>query len=208
VINAKFQSGIYAITDNVLNLEQKVEQCLKAGISLLQYRNKIANLQQKEKQAKQLLKLCQQYKVPFIINDDVVLAKKIGANGVHLGKTDATYQMARQQLGKQAIIGISCYNQLELALEAQQQGADYIAFGRFFPSNTKPNACLAPLEILQQASQKITIPIVAIGGITPQNGQLLVQHGAQLLAVVGGLFANQNQINQVKLYQTCFEENQ
>ncbi len=207
MINAKFKpTGLYAITDDSNHLEDKVENCLKAGISLLQYRNKSAHWAVKLQQAQRLLQLCQQYQTPLIINDDIQLAQYIHADGVHLGQEDMTYEKARQQLGQQKIIGVSCYDQLDYALTMQQKGADYIAFGRFFPSQTKPLAKAVTMDILESAQTKIHIPIVAIGGITPQNGHQLVQKGANLLAVVGGLFAHQNQFNQVQQYQTCFED--
>jgi len=115
-----------------------------------------------------------------------------GADGVHIGKDDAALSHARERLGQGAIIGVSCYNSLELAIEAEQQGADYVAFGAFFPSRTKPNATLATLELLATAKQKMHIPICAIGGIKLDNAASLVSSGTNMLAVISAVFAAQD----------------
>ena len=124
----------------------------------------------------------------FIVNDDITLAKQTKASGVHLGREDASVADAREQLGPQAIIGVSCYNELTRAETAQAQGADYIAFGRFFPSRTKPQAVQANPDLLREAKKKLHIPVVAIGGITPENGAALIAAGADALAVIEGVF--------------------
>jgi thiamine-phosphate pyrophosphorylase len=192
------QSGLYAITDNALILEKNflfvLEQALKTGVKLLQYRDKSQNKTLRFTQARQLQRLCHVYGVPLIINDDIALAKAVNADGVHLGKEDASLSQARQLLGEQAIIGISCYQSLEYAVAMQQQGASYVAFGRFFPSRTKPQALPAPFDLLSRARQQLSLPIVAIGGITVDNGPQLIKAGAQLLAVVHGIFAQPEQI--------------
>jgi thiamine-phosphate pyrophosphorylase len=124
----------------------------------------------------------------FIVNDDLDLAAAVGADGVHLGRDDAHPRRARHRLGRRALIGISCYNQLERAREAQALGADYAAFGRFFPSHTKPSAVQADPELLRRARREIDLPLVAIGGITPENAGFLLDAGADMLAVVDGVF--------------------
>ena len=134
------------------------------------------------------MSLCHDHGIPLIINDDVELAVAVGAHGVHLGKADSTVRSARKQLGAEAIIGVSCYNELERAVEAASEGADYVAFGRFFPSQSKPDTVTADPELLRQARQRLGIPVVAIGGITPENGQPLITAGAQLLAAIHGVF--------------------
>ena len=185
--------GLYAITDSQLIAEsdfiQIVEAALQGGVKVLQYRDKTHDQTKRIVQASALKTLCHQYAVPFIINDDIALARQIQADGVHLGKQDVTLQEARNQLGTEAIIGISCYNQLALAQQAVNNGADYVAFGRFFPSQTKPHAVPAPIDLLSQAHQQLSCPIVAIGGITPDNGRQLLQAGADSLAVIHGLFS-------------------
>lgn len=185
--------GLYAITqtDNksaevVIN---EVVAALKGGAVVVQYRDK--NPLDAIYLAGQLLKVCREYGVPFLINDDVELAVKVGADGVHLGREDGAIVEARKRLGAEAIIGVSCYNFIEQALDAQEQGATYVAFGRFFPSSSKPLAAPAELDTLRKARFLLDVPIVAIGGILPENGGQLLAAGAGLLAVIGGLFDKQ-----------------
>ncbi len=191
-------TGLYAITDRELadssgsSLEQQVSQALDGGIGMLQYRDKGDDQQRRIEESSALLQLCRQYRVPLIINDDPLLAAEIGADGVHLGGGDMDIQQARNTLGRGAIIGVSCYNRLELALDAQYDGADYVAFGRFFRSNTKPQALQADLDLLHSARPLLHIPIVAIGGITPENGAQLIDAGADMLAAIHGLFGQQD----------------
>jgi thiamine-phosphate pyrophosphorylase len=194
--------GVYAITDpHLLSddiLYDSVSQAIDAGISVLQYRNKTASYDLQLQQAERLNTLCQNNQVLFIINDSIKLAKQVSADGVHLGKEDNNISQAREQLGKKATIGISCYNQLQQAIEAEQYGADYIAFGRFFPSKTKPHATAADPQIITHAKQKISIPIVAIGGITEENASTVIEAGADSIAVINGIFAQENINNAVK----------
>ncbi len=200
--------GVYAITDENLlagpTLFSAVEEALGAGLALLQYRNKSADWQSKCAEATQLLHLCQRYNTPLLINDDVELCREIGAAGVHLGQADTKLVAARQRLGEQAIIGITCHSDLSLALRAQAAGADYVAFGRFFPSHTKPNAPQASIQVLQQAKAQLAIPIVAIGGINAENGQALVTAGADMLAVIHTLFASADVEAQAKALNALF----
>ncbi len=198
--------GLYAITQtehkSCDTVVREVEAALRGGAVVVQYRDK--QPLDADLLARQLLKLCQQYKVPLLINDDVDLAVRIGADGVHIGRDDGDIKRARQRLGEQAIIGVSCYDSVEHAQQAQNQGATYVAFGRFFPSSSKPLALPASLETLRLAKQVLTIPIVAIGGILPENGSLLLEAGADLLAVIGGLFDDQPELS-AKSYQSLFE---
>lgn len=188
--------GLYAITPTGINnteeLLHQVEQAILGGATLIQYRNKDNNPQYREREAHALLDLCHQHHRPLIINDDVTLTRTIGADGVHIGIDDMSISQARQQLGDDAIIGVSCYNNLELALQAADQGASYVAFGRFFPSKSKPDATLANIETLRQARQQIDLPIVTIGGITATNGKSLIDAGADMLAVIHGVFGKQD----------------
>ncbi len=182
--------GLYAITDSQLmagKLLEYVEAALDGGVTLLQYRDKSTDQARRLREAEALLGLCERYKTRLIINDDAELAARIGA-GVHLGQTDGPLTPARSLLGRQAIIGATCHSQLELAEQAAREGASYVAFGRFFNSTTKPGAPAASLELLDQARASLQLPICAIGGITLDNAAPLVSHGADLLAVVHGLF--------------------
>ena len=185
-------SGIYAITktenktaDQVL---VDVNEAIKGGISVLQYRDK--QPVDAVYLAGALKELCHAHNIPLIINDQPELAKHIGADGVHIGQEDSQLTYAREVLGNKVIIGVSCYDSVELAIQAQQLSADYVAFGRFFPSSSKPLAAPAHMTTLQQAKESIKVPIVAIGGILPDNGAELLTAGADLLAVIGGIFTD------------------
>lgn len=186
--------SLYAITDSQLMpgpaLAAGVAAALEGGCRLVQYRDKSSNQMQRLADARQLLELCQNFGATLIINDDVQLAKMAGAHGVHLGQEDGSPREARAILGPDAIIGVTCHASLTLAQQAVEQGADYVAFGRFFPSNTKPDAPPAPLTLLTEARNAFkSIPIVAIGGITLQNGASVLAAGADILAVSHSLFA-------------------
>ncbi|MCK5662073.1 MAG: thiamine phosphate synthase [Thiotrichaceae bacterium] len=188
--------GLYAITDNSLIKPEifinTVENAIIGGAKIIQYRDKSQNHALRLKQAQALRILCQKYKIPLIINDDIALAQQVQADGVHLGKDDTNIFTARAKLGDKAIIGVSCYNQLSLAQEAVKSGATYIAFGRFFSSNTKPKAVSCSVDLLRQARKLFNCPLVAIGGITPENGAELLAAGADCLAVIQGLFGQEN----------------
>lgn len=184
--------GLYAITDALLipndRLMAAVEQAILGGARLIQYRDKSHDAARRLAQAGALNELCQRHAVPLIINDDVELAAQVGAAGVHVGKDDPAFAIARACLGKNALIGVSCYDRLDLALDAARAGADYVAFGAFFPSPTKPTEIRASVALLRKARAALSVPIVAIGGITPDNAPLLLDVGADALAVVSGVF--------------------
>jgi len=182
--------GLYAVTDSQLlagKFLSYVEAALDGGVTLLQYRDKSGDETRRLREASELLKLCERYKTRLIINDDAEVAARLGV-GVHLGQTDGSLPDARALLGHKAIVGATCHAQLELADKAKADGATYVAFGRFFNSNTKPGAPTCSLEMLAQARKRIHLPIAVIGGITLENAAPLVAHGADLLAVVQGLF--------------------
>jgi thiamine-phosphate pyrophosphorylase len=184
-------SGLYAVTPewgDTGRLLQAVGLCLEGGVRWVQYRNKGGDVAQQHEQASELLALCRRFGARLIVNDNLRLADLIDADGVHLGKDDASVREARIILGPKKIIGVSCYNSLQQALEAEAAGADYVAFGSFFVSGTKPAAVAAPLPLLQEAKRQLTIPVVAIGGITPDNAGQLIEAGADALAVIAALF--------------------
>jgi thiamine-phosphate pyrophosphorylase len=185
-------AGLYAIADTQYlddaHLMPAVGKAIAGGARIVQYRDKKHGTTDRAQQAGELASLCRKHGALFIINDDVELAKQVQAAGVHLGREDASLAQARAQLGPMAIIGVSCYNDLARAVRAQAEGADYVAFGSFFPSRTKPQAVRAGLELLCEAKQKLHIPVVAIGGITPENGAHLLAAGADALAVIEGVF--------------------
>ena len=197
--------GLYAITqtdhksgDIIIN---EVAAAIKGGAAIVQYRDK--NPADAPFLGRELVRVCHQHEVPLIVNDDVELAARVGADGVHIGKEDGAIAEARKQLGDDAIIGVSCYDFVERALDAQEQGATYVAFGRFFPSSSKPLAAPAKINTLRKAKFLLDIPIVAIGGILPENGGQLLAAGANLLAVIGGIFDSQPE-QSARAYQALF----
>jgi thiamine-phosphate pyrophosphorylase len=183
--------GLYALTPDTANTDvllAQVEQALLGGAQLLQYRNKSTDTVLRHQQAEALLRICRRHNVPFIINDDVALACKIDADGVHLGRDDGDVRIARATLGPAKLLGASCYRDVGLAVLAHEQGADHVAFGSFFASSTKPGAVRASPGILSEARARLGIPVVAIGGITAANAGELIRAGATAVAVITALF--------------------
>lgn len=202
-------SGIYAITPDLTdttNLVMLTQQVLTGGVQLVQYRNKTADNILKLEQATLLSYLCQKFNTPLIINDDLDLAIKVDADGVHLGMHDITVTEARRRLGPGKIIGASCYNQLRYAIEAENQGADYAAFGAFFVSITKPGAVSASTSLLCKAKQYLQIPVVAIGGIDSENIAELIYKGADAVAVSRSLFNSANIQFEAKRLSCIFKQ--
>lgn len=180
--------GLYAITNGPrADLLDAAAQALAGGARLLQYRDKTLDHARRHAEASALQQLCRTYGAALIVNDDVALAQAIHADGVHLGREDGELASARAALGSAAIIGVSCYDSLDRARTAAAAGANYIAFGAFFPSPTKPHAPRAMPELLRQ-SATLGVPRVAIGGITPDNAPSLVEAGADFLAVISAIF--------------------
>ncbi|WP_069862096.1 thiamine phosphate synthase [Pseudomonas citronellolis] len=185
--------GLYAITDSKLLADGRllpyVEAALRGGARLLQYRDKSADESRRLREAEALRELCERHGATLIINDDAELAARLGVS-VHLGQTDGSLAAARALLGRQAIIGATCHGSLQLADQAVTEGADYVAFGRFFQSLTKPGASEASPELLEQARARFAnVPLVAIGGVSLDNAPELIGRGADLLAVINALFA-------------------
>jgi thiamine-phosphate pyrophosphorylase len=192
-VNPHRLRGLYAITDEKLIPESAftiaIEQALSGGATIIQYRDKSANTGKRLEQATALRTLCTAYNARLIINDDIDLAKTVAADGVHLGEDDVSIEQARLVLGHDAIIGISCYNQIKPALDAQSAGADYVAFGAIFSSPTKPSARQASCELITSAKAQLDIPVCAIGGIEKSNVKSVIDAGADMAAVISGLFA-------------------
>jgi thiamine-phosphate pyrophosphorylase len=200
--------GLYAVTpdatDDPSRLAKQVAQAIEGGAKLIQFRDKRSTAPRRLRQAEALLAICRPAGIPLIINDDLALAHATGADGVHLGRDDADPRHARERLGDGAIIGVSCYNDFRLAAIAEQADASYVAFGSFFPSTTKPLAIRADPGLLIEARQRLRVPPVAIGGITPQNGSLLIMAGARMLAVVTGVFAQPDIAAAARAYSNLF----
>ncbi len=208
MINKSRIAGLYAIADTQYlddaRLLPAVGEAIAGGARVIQYRDKKHAAADRLRQVKELATLCRRLGVLFIVNDDVALAKESRADGVHLGREDAGLAQARALLGPQAIIGVSCYNKLARAEAAEKQGVDYVAFGRFFPSRTKPQAVQARLDLLREAKKKLRIPVVAIGGITPENGVSLIAAGADALAVIEGVFGQTDVRGAAECYARLF----
>ena len=199
--------GLYAITpdeSDTRRLLARIEPVLASGAALLQYRNKTADVGLRLEQALALQQLCGPYGVPLIVNDDVALAKAIAASGVHLGAQDGDIPAARAILGNTAIIGVSCYADSERAKALASAGADYLAFGAFAPTTTKPDAGRADPGLLHDA-KRYGVPLVAIGGIRPQNVRALRDAGADLIAVISGLWDARNPGVAAREYIDAFE---
>ena len=184
--------GLYAITDSQLLADGRllpyVEAALRGGARLLQYRDKSTDAARRLREAEALAELCLRHGAQLIINDDLELATKLGV-GVHLGQEDGSLAAARALLGRAPIVGATCHASLALAEQARQEGASYIAFGRFFNSQTKPGAPAASPELLEQARTQFRLPIIAIGGVTLDNAPQLIARGASMVAVIHALFA-------------------
>jgi thiamine-phosphate pyrophosphorylase len=179
--------GLYAVTGAGDALARDVAAAVRGGAVAVQYRDKGSSRAHRLRTALGLGKLCRDSGVVFIVNDDIELALAAHADGVHLGRDDAPLAAARARLGER-IIGVSCYGSLESALAAQAAGADYVAFGSFFASSTKPAAARASIDLLREARARLHVPIVAIGGVTPENGAALIEAGADCLAAISGVF--------------------
>ncbi len=202
---AALRRGLYLITPDELDQTRLLTRVrpLLAHVSCLQYRNKRATGAQRHRQVESLLRMCREAGTPLIVNDDAGLAAATGADGVHLGEHDGTIAQARTLLGSDSIIGMSCYDDAARARRAAAEGADYIAFGAFFASATKPLARRASIGLLRQADP-LHIPQVAIGGITPDNARTLIAAGADLIAVISGVFDAPDPLAAARAYAACF----
>lgn len=185
--------GLYVITDTVQftrdALVRAVADTIAGGARIVQYRDKSDDSERRLTEASALRSLTLEHDVLFLINDDLDLAEAVAADGVHLGREDGAIDAARARLGSEAVIGASCYNSFELALDAEQAGADYVAFGSFFSSSTKPEAVPAGLELLTRAKQELSVPVCGIGGITKETAPVLITAGADMLAVISAVFS-------------------
>ena len=207
-------TGLYALTpdDNLLpRLSALVESALKGGVKWVQYRNKIAPAPLRRAQAAELLRICRAHGAKLIVNDDIWLAIEIGADGAHLGRQDlpgGSLITAREALGAKRILGVSCYDDLARAEVAVDAGADYIALGSVFASQTKPAATQASLDLVTAAKQRFTqTAVVAIGGITVRNAPQAIDAGADMIAVLTDLFDAMDIKKQTEKFQKLFQGN-
>lgn len=194
--------GLYAITDEYLTpyeeIESYVRKAIKGGARVVQLRDKTRSDEELYGVAMKIKKICQKHKTLFVLDDRVVLAKAIKADGVHIGGDDTPIEVARKILGRKKIIGVSCYGDIQRAREAVEKGADYVAFGAFFVSKTKPHAKVVDKSVLS-AAKKLGVPVCAIGGIDATNAKELVEAGADMISVISSLWSGDVVSNAKKL---------
>jgi thiamine-phosphate pyrophosphorylase len=201
-------NGLYALTPEGIDpglLLEKVEVALEAGLRLLQLRDKSNTRDERVRRARPLVDACGRFGATVIVNDDPALAAELGAHGVHLGREDGSIEGARRLLGANALIGVSCYDELDRALRLRAEGADYVAFGSFFASSVKPGAVRPSVDLLRQARAKLDCPIVAIGGITLATAALVRDAGADAVAIITDLFSAPDIGARVRDYGLLFE---
>lgn len=200
-------AGLYAVTpdeSDTASLLARTDALLAAGTRLLQYRNKTAPSALRLEQARALRALCSRYGARLIVNDSVDLALAVGADGVHLGRADGSVAEARARVGPSGLVGASCYDRFELATRAIADGADHVAFGSVYPSAVKPDAVHAPLELIRRARRELPVPVVAIGGITPENAAPVIEAGAHALAAISALYGAAEPAAVVRAYARLF----
>lgn len=200
---------IYAISDDILMPEnlalEYAREILECGVKFFQFRSKKAV--KNENLASEILNLCEKFGAKFIVNDDVKFAKKIGAKAVHLGKDDENIKEAFEILGKDAYVGVSCYNDINLAINAAKNGASYVAFGSVFTSLTKPNAPKCGLEVVKEAKQILNLPICVIGGINETNIGSLSHAKPDLIAIISAIYKDGNIKENIKNLQKIIKAN-
>lgn len=198
---------IYAISDDILMPEnlalEYAKEILECGVKFFQFRSKKAV--KNEKLASEILNLCEKFGAKFIVNDDVKFAKKIGAKAVHLGKDDENIKEAFEILGKDVYVGVSCYNDINLAINAAKNGASYVAFGSVFISPTKPNAPKCGFEVVKEAKQILNLPVCVIGGINETNIGSLSHAKPDLIAVISAIYKDSNIKENIKNLQNIIK---
>ncbi len=183
--------GLYLVTPDWDDTDRLIDitgKALDAGAALVQYRHKTATDSLRHEQASALLALCRRHKVAFIINDHLTLCEAIDADGLHVGGTDSPVAQVRAQLGSGKIIGASCYGDLQLAADAAEAGASYVAFGGFYPSRVKKYDVTTPVDIISRAKRKLSVPVCVIGGMTPENAAPLIGEGSDMVAAISSVY--------------------
>ena len=207
-MRARRLAGLYAVTPDLADTDElvaRVEAAMIGGASAIQYRNKIANAALRHRQAEALALVARKHRVLLVINDDPALCHAVDADGVHVGREDGGVEAARSIVGPARIVGASCYDDFSLAQRAVAEGADYVAFGSFFPSTVKPGACRADVSLLRRAGT-LGVPIVAIGGINAMNVGGLVRGGADAAAVISAVFDAENVTIAARAIAAAFEQ--
>lgn len=204
------ERGLYVITDcqrlGFKEVLARTEAILQAGVAAIQYRDKDASTNTRISRAGELHNLCKKYHTPLIINDDIEACLASGAEGLHIGSEDTDCRQARDRLMSATILGVSCYNSLDRARTAHSEGADYLAFGAFFPTDSKEQTVPATTELLRNAKATLDLPVAAIGGITPENCLPLLEAGADLLAIIGAAYQADDPGAVVRRFNKLFEE--
>ncbi len=199
--------GLYLVTpdwDDTEALIKATEIALTVGVGLLQYRHKTASGELRLEQASALLKLCRQHNVPFIVNDHIDLCIALDGDGIHVGGTDASVAVVRTLIGKDKILGASCYGDFALAEQAQIAGASYVAFGGFYPSRVKKYEVSTPASIVSKAKSELTVPVCVIGGMTPENAKPLVKEGADMVAAISSVYSAADIATAVREFAALF----
>lgn len=206
---SKRLEGLYVISDDVLTpkntILKNIEEVLKAGASIIQLRDKISSDEEIEELVKKLEILCKKYSAIFVLNDRVELAIKLQCQGLHIGKSDyERIDFIREHF--KGIIGVSCYDNIAFAKTMEDKKIDYVAFGSFFTSPTKPNSKVVSKDVLKQAKELLSIPVCAIGGITSENANELLESKTDMLAVVSDIWKSKNINEKCKSYIKQFKE--
>ena len=199
--------GLYLVTpdwDDTEALIKATEIALTVGVGLLQYRHKTASGELRLEQASAVLTLCRQHNVPFIVNDHIDLCIALDADGIHVGGTDASVAVVRTLIGKDKILGASCYGDFALAEQAQIAGASYVAFGGFYPSRVKKYEVSTPASIVSKAKAELTVPVCVIGGMTPENAKPLVKEGADMVAAISSVYSAADIATAVREFAALF----
>jgi thiamine-phosphate pyrophosphorylase len=199
--------GLYLVTPNWEDTARMVritETALHAGAAMVQYRNKDAHASLRREQGAALLGLCRRYSRPLVINDHLDLCLTLGADGVHVGGTDLSVRAVRAALGPDKIVGASCYGELDLARAAERDGASYAAFGGFYPSLVKQYSFVTAPAIVREARAELALPIVVIGGMTPDNAAPLVARGAHMVAAISSIYNAEDAERAVRAFDQLF----
>ncbi|CAA6822041.1 MAG: Thiamin-phosphate pyrophosphorylase (EC [uncultured Sulfurovum sp.] len=206
-LNAQRLKGLYIISDDTLTpndtIIQQITQALEGGATIVQLRNKKGSLEAIKALSIEVQNLCHNYNALFVLNDKIELAIELGVDGLHIGKSDHhCFEQIRQDF--KGIIGVSCYSSIEMAKDFEDKGADYVAFGSFFASPTKPDSNIIDLKILQEAKKALTVPICAIGGINLSNVQEVMQHQPDMVSVISDIWSADDIKQQAQNYTNLF----
>jgi len=208
-MNSSKLNGLYIISDDILTpshtIIQQVENALKGGAKIVQLRDKKSSLEQVIQTALALESLCKHYKALFVLNDKVELAIELGLSGLHIGKSDY-HRVAQIREDFSGVLGVSCYGDVAFAKEMQDIGIDYVAFGSFFSSPTKPNSNIVSLEVIEKATEQLDIPVCVIGGLNSENISLVMQHKPDMISLISDIWRDEDIQNKANFFASLYEE--